>query len=140
MKVYKTLADGCTQPVPLALPSPLAQRVWCTVKPPKKIFRGQGGPLRLIWKSINYSVCTARWTQQTTLETFKLKEQAVDYINFSRRFSSSKTLNNTVPRLRKCPLIQEIETALATGAIFMEFYFKMGKNRNQKIKLGHQSY
>ena len=31
------------------------------------------------WKGMNCSVCTACWTQKTTLEALKLKEQAVDY-------------------------------------------------------------
>ena len=51
--------------------------VWCTVTA-HKIFRGPG-PLSLIWKSMNCSVCTAHWMYETTLEVFKLKEQAADY-------------------------------------------------------------
>ena len=44
----------------------------------RKYFRA-GGPPRLIRKTMNCCVCTARWTKQTTLEALKLKEQAADY-------------------------------------------------------------
>ena len=79
VKVYKTLAEGCTQPV-LPLPSPLqlaslAYRVWCAIKAQKKIFWAR-------WASTSYlekhesrpvvtgsEVCTSQMSTKDCLGT-----------------------------------------------------------------------